>query len=85
MVIVVFYHAVEVSCYHFFGQLNCNYVYALLLWGLLLVNASRYSVKVHRMLSLSALTFEFEVSVVKLLNSFTTMGAYTRHLFCQAS
>jgi hypothetical protein len=39
-----------------FGQLNCDYVYVLLLWGLLLVSASRYSVKVHRMSILSALT-----------------------------
>ncbi len=39
-----------------FGQLNCDYVYSLLLWGLLLVSTSRYSVKVHRMSNLSALT-----------------------------
>ncbi len=39
-----------------FGQLNCNYVYALLLWGLLLVSTSRYSVKVRMMPNLSALT-----------------------------
>jgi hypothetical protein len=41
-----------------FGQLNCDYVYALLLWGLLLVSTSRYSVKVCRMANLSALTFK---------------------------
>jgi hypothetical protein len=41
-----------------FGRLNCNYVYALLLWGLLLVSTSRYSVKVHRMSNLSELTFK---------------------------
>jgi hypothetical protein len=41
-----------------FGQLNCNYVVVLLLWGLILVSASRYSVKVRRMLNLSALTFK---------------------------
>ncbi len=41
-----------------FGQLNCDYVYALLLWGLLLVSTSRYSVKVRRMSNLSALTFK---------------------------
>jgi hypothetical protein len=41
-----------------FGRLNCNYVYALLLWGLLLVSTSRYSVKVRRMSNLSALTFK---------------------------
>ncbi len=58
VVTIVFYHAVEVSCYHFFGRLNRDYVYALLLWGLLLVSASRYSVKVCRMLNLSALTFK---------------------------
>jgi hypothetical protein len=39
-----------------FGQSNCDYVYALLLWGLLLVSTSRYSVKVRRMSNLSALT-----------------------------
>ncbi len=41
-----------------FGQLNCNDVYALLLWGLLLVSTSRYSVNVRRMSNLSALTFK---------------------------
>jgi hypothetical protein len=41
-----------------FGRLNCNYVYALLLWGLLLVSTSRYSFKVHRMSNLSTLTCE---------------------------
>ncbi len=39
-----------------FGQLNYDYVYALLLWGLILVSTSRYSVNVHRMSNLSALT-----------------------------
>ncbi len=41
-----------------FRRFNCNYVCALLLWGLLLVSASRYSVKVHRMSNFSALTFK---------------------------
>ncbi len=41
-----------------FGRLNRNYVYALLIWGLLLVSTSRYSVKVLRMSNLSALTFK---------------------------
>ncbi len=41
-----------------FGRLNCNYVYPLLLWGLLLVSASRYSVEVRRMSNLFALTFK---------------------------
>jgi hypothetical protein len=41
-----------------FGRLNCNYVYALLVWGILLVSTSRYSVKVCRMLNLSAMTFK---------------------------
>jgi hypothetical protein len=41
-----------------FGRLNCNYVYALLLWGLLLVTASRYSVEVRRMSNFSTLTFK---------------------------
>ncbi len=48
----------EVSCYHSFGRLNRNYVYALLLWGLLLVSTSSYSGKVRRMSNLSALTFQ---------------------------
>jgi hypothetical protein len=41
-----------------FGQLNCDYVYALLLWGLLLVSTSRYSGKVRRMSNLFTLTFK---------------------------
>ncbi len=41
-----------------FGWLNCDYVYALLLWGLLLLSASRYIVAVRRMSNLSALTFK---------------------------
>jgi hypothetical protein len=39
-----------------FGRLNRDYVSALLLWGLLLVSTSRYSVKVRSMSNLSALT-----------------------------
>ncbi len=39
-----------------FGRLNCNYVCALLLWGLLLVSTSRYSFEVRRMSNLSTLT-----------------------------
>ena len=39
-----------------FGWFNRNYVYALLLWGLLIVSASRYSVEMQRMTNLSALT-----------------------------
>ncbi len=58
VVTIVFYHATEVSCYHSFWAVNCNYVYALLLWGLLLVSASRYSVEVRRMSNLSELTFK---------------------------
>jgi hypothetical protein len=38
------------------GRLNWDYGYALLLWGLLLVSTFRYSVKVRRILNLSALT-----------------------------
>ncbi len=38
------------------GRLNHNYGYTLLLWGIILVSTSRYSVKVRRMLNLSALT-----------------------------
>ncbi len=41
-----------------FGRLNLDYVYALLLWHLLLVSASRYSDKVRRMSNLSASTFK---------------------------
>jgi hypothetical protein len=41
-----------------FGWLNQDYIYALLLWGLLLVSTSRYSGKVRRMLNLSTLTFK---------------------------
>ncbi len=41
-----------------FGRLNRDYVCTLLLWGLLLVSTSRYSVKVCRMSNLSALTFK---------------------------
>ncbi len=46
VVTIVFYHAIEESCYHSFGWLNRNYAYALLLWGVLLVSTlstSRYS------------------------------------------
>ncbi len=39
-----------------FGRLNHDYVSDLLLWGLLLVSTSRYSVKVRRMSNSSALT-----------------------------
>jgi hypothetical protein len=59
---IVFYHALAMSWKSLvitpFGQLNRNYVCALLLWGLLLVSASKYSVKVCRMSNLSALTFK---------------------------
>ncbi len=41
-----------------FGRSNCNFVYALLLWGLLHGSTSRYSGKVRRMSNLSALTFK---------------------------
>ncbi len=39
-----------------FGQLNCDCVCALLLWGLLFVSTSRHSVEVCSMSNLSALT-----------------------------
>ncbi len=58
VVTIVFYHVLEVSCYHSFWAINCNYVYALLLWGLLHVSTSRYSVKVCRMSNLFTLTFK---------------------------
>ncbi len=48
----------EVSCYHSFWAVKSRYVYALLLWGLLLVRASRYSVEVRRVSNLSTMTFE---------------------------
>jgi hypothetical protein len=41
-----------------FWRSNCNDVYALLLWGLLLVSTSRYSVEMRRMSNLSALTLK---------------------------
>jgi hypothetical protein len=54
---IVFYHVMEVSCYHFFFErLNCNSVCALLLWGLLFASTSRHSVEVRSMLNSSALT-----------------------------
>ena len=40
-----------------FGRLNRDCVYALLIWGLLLVSTSRYSGKVRSMSNLSALIF----------------------------
>jgi hypothetical protein len=40
-----------------FGWLNCNYVYALLLWGLLLVSTSRFQLKCAGC-QISALTFK---------------------------
>ncbi len=58
VITVVFYHVLEVLVITPFGRLNRDYVYALLLWGLLLVSTSRYSGKVRRMLNLSALTFK---------------------------
>ncbi len=44
VVTIVFYHAMELSCYHSFWAVKLQYVYALLLWGLLLVSTSRYLV-----------------------------------------
>jgi hypothetical protein len=55
VVTIVFYHVLECLVITTFGRLNCDYVYALLLWGLLLVSTSRYSGKVRRMLNLSIL------------------------------
>ncbi len=52
-----------------FGRLNCDYVYALLLWGLLLVSTSRYSVKVRRMSNLSALTFKSALHCLTAIKS----------------
>ncbi len=61
VVTIVFYHVMEVSCYHFFfGQLNRDCVCALLLWGHLFVNTSRHSVEVCSMSNLSALTCKSE-------------------------
>ncbi len=56
VVTIVFYHAWKCLVITPFGRLNCDYVYALLLWGLLLVSTSRYSVEVCRMSNLSTLT-----------------------------
>ncbi len=58
VVTVVFYHAMEVSCYHFFWEVELQLCLCLVTLGLLLVSASRYSVEVHRMLNLYAMTFK---------------------------
>ncbi len=58
VITIVFYHARKCLVVTPFGWLNCDYVYTLLLWGLLLVSTSRYSGKVHRMSNLSTLTFK---------------------------
>ncbi len=58
---VVFYHVLEVSCYHSFWAVKlwlCLSLVTLGLWGLLLVSTSRYSGKVSRKSNLSALTFK---------------------------
>ncbi len=56
VVTIVFYHAMEVSCYHSFWAVKLQLCLRLLLWGLLLVSTLRYSVKVRMMSNLSALT-----------------------------
>ncbi len=56
VVTIVFYHAMEVSCYYSFWAVKSRLYYALLLWVLLLVSTSRYSVKWCWMLNLSTLT-----------------------------
>jgi hypothetical protein len=56
VVTIVFYHAMEVSCYHSSRAVKSRLCLRLLLWGLLLVSTSRYSVEVRSMSNLSALT-----------------------------
>ena len=55
VVMIVFYHAMEVSCYHFFWAVKSRLCLRLVTLGLLF-SASRYFIKVRRMSNLSALT-----------------------------
>jgi hypothetical protein len=56
VVTIVFYHVMEVSCYHSFWAVTSRLCLRLLLWGLLLISTSRHSVEVCSMSNLSALT-----------------------------
>jgi hypothetical protein len=56
VVTIMFYHVMEVSCYHFFRAVTLRLCLRLLLWGLLLISTSRHSVEVRSMTNLSALT-----------------------------
>jgi hypothetical protein len=58
VVTIVFYHAMEVSCYHSFWAVKSWLCLRLDTLGLWLVSASRYLVAVRRMSNLSALTFK---------------------------
>ncbi len=56
VVTIVFYHVMEVSCYHSFWAVTLRLCLRLLCWGLLLISTSRHSVEVRSMSNLSALT-----------------------------
>ncbi len=58
VVMIVFYHAMEVSCCHLFWAVKLWLCLCHVTMGSLLASASRYSVEVHRMSNLSALTFK---------------------------
>ncbi len=57
VVTIVLYHAMEVSCCHFFWAVELRLCLRLVTLGSILVSASRYSVEVRRMWNLFALTF----------------------------
>ncbi len=57
VVTVVFYHVLEVSCYHSFWAVKLRLCLRLVTLGSILVSTSRYSGTVRRMSNLSALTF----------------------------
>ncbi len=55
---IVFYHVLEVSCYHSFWAVTLQLCLCLVTLGSITCKYSSYSAKVHRMLNLSALTFK---------------------------
>ncbi len=58
VVTVVFYHVLEVSCYHSFWAVKLQLCLHLVTLGSITCKYFRYSGKVHRMSSMSALTFK---------------------------
>jgi hypothetical protein len=58
VVTVVFYHVLEVSCYHSFWVVESGLCLRLVALGFILVSTSRYSGKMRRMSNFSALTFK---------------------------